>query len=288
MKGIILAGGAGSRLHPITKATSKQLLPVYDKPMIHYPISTLMLAGIQDVLIITTPQSRTAFETLLGDGSRLGMNFQYATQAEPNGLAEAFIIGETFIDGSKSALALGDNIFHSAGFGAQVRAAAAVEQGACVFAYSVTDPERYGIVEIDAEDRAISIEEKPLKPKSNFAVTGLYFYDQDVVDIAKEVKPSARGELEITSINQVYLERGQLNVTKLARGSAWFDAGTFDSLLEVSQFVQAMEHRQNYKVACLEEIAWREGFIGDEDLERLADEYKNSYKPYLKSLLSTG
>lgn len=286
MKGIILAGGAGSRLNPITAAVSKQLLPVYDKPMINYPISTLMLAGIKDILIITTPQSQSAFQMLLGDGSRIGMNFQYAVQAEPRGLAEAFLIGEEFVGADTSALALGDNIFHSAGFSTQVRTAAEVTRGARVFAYNVSDPERYGIVEVDQAGRALSIEEKPLQPKSNLAVTGLYFYDNSVIDIAKQVKPSARGELEITSINQTYLERGELNVTQLARGSAWFDAGTFDSLLDVSQYVQAIEHRQNFKLACLEEIAWRGGNISDDELEQLANTYKNSYKPYLLSLLS--
>lgn len=285
MKGIILAGGAGSRLKPITSAISKQLLPVYDKPMIHYPISTLMLAGIRDILIITTPQSQAMFRDLLGDGSRIGMNFSYAPQPEPRGLAEAFLIGKDFIGNEPSALALGDNIFYGAGLGSQIRAAGAVTKGAEIFAYDVKDPERYGIVEVDENGRALSIEEKPADPKSNWAVTGLYFYDNQVADIAASVQPSSRGELEITSVNQAYLEQGALNVTQLARGSAWFDAGTFDSLFDVSQFIQAIEHRQNFKVACLEEVAWREGLINDEQLEKLAEEYVNGFKPYLKSLL---
>ena len=287
MKGIILAGGAGSRLKPITSAISKQLSPVYDKPMIHYPISTLMLAGIRDILIITTPQSQSMFRDLLGDGSRIGMNFTYAPQPEPRGLAEAFLIGKDFIGNEPSALALGDNIFYGAGLGSQIRAAGAVTKGAEIFAYDVKDPERYGIVEVDETGRALSIEEKPENPKSTWAVTGLYFYDNQVADIAASVQPSARGELEITSVNQAYLEQGALNVTQLARGSAWFDAGTFDSLFDVSQFIQAIEHRQNFKVACLEEVAWREGLINDEQLEKLAEEYVNGFRPYLKSLLGT-
>ncbi|MEC7291171.1 MAG: glucose-1-phosphate thymidylyltransferase RfbA [Pseudomonadota bacterium] len=287
MKGIILAGGAGSRLKPITSAISKQLLPVYDKPMIHYPISTLMLAGIRDILIITTPQSQSMFRDLLGDGSRIGMNFTYAPQPEPRGLAEAFLIGKDFIGNEPSALALGDNIFYGAGLGSQIRAAGAVTKGAEIFAYDVKDPERYGIVEVDETGRALSIEEKPENPKSTWAVTGLYFYDNQVADIAASVQPSARGELEITSVNQAYLEQGALNVTQLARGSAWFDAGTFDSLFDVSQFIQAIEHRQNFKVACLEEVAWREGLINDEQLDKLAEEYVNGFRPYLKSLLGT-
>lgn len=287
MKGIILAGGAGSRLKPITSAISKQLLPVYDKPMIHYPISTLMLAGIRDILIITTPQSQSMFRDLLGDGSRIGMNFTYAPQPEPRGLAEAFLIGKDFIGNQPSALALGDNIFYGAGLGSQIRAAGAVTKGAEIFAYDVKDPERYGIVEVDETGRALSIEEKPENPKSTWAVTGLYFYDNQVADIAASVQPSARGELEITSVNQAYLEQGALNVTQLARGSAWFDAGTFDSLFDVSQFIQAIEHRQNFKVACLEEVAWREGLINDEQLDKLAEEYVNGFRPYLKSLLGT-
>lgn len=287
MKGIILAGGAGSRLAPLTNSISKQLLPVYDKPMIHYPISTLMLAGIRELLIITTPQSREQFEALLGDGSHLGMSFSYATQSAPNGLAEAFLIGESFLAGGPSALALGDNIFHGAGFSGVVRSAAESKAGASVFAYEVPDPHQFGIVEIGADGRAISIEEKPDTPKSSWAVTGLYFYDEDVVEIAKSVKPSARGELEITCVNDVYLKRGDLDVVQLSRGTTWWDAGTFDSLLQVSNYVRAVERQQRYKVACLEEIAWRQGFISDDDLLRLANNYKNGYKPYLESLLDS-
>lgn len=285
MKGLILAGGLGSRLHPLTLSVSKQLLPVYDKPLIHYPISLLMLAGIREILIITTPESRPLFERLLGDGSQLGLEFQYATQSEPKGLADAFIIGEQFIEKETCALALGDNIFHGSGLSQQLVEAGQISNGANIFAYKVSDPHRFGIVEIGEDGGAQSIEEKPKNPKSDWAVTGLYFYDQNVSDIAKEVQPSSRGEIEITSINEVYLKQGNLRVTQLARGTAWLDAGTFDSLLDASHFVQMLEKRQKFKVACLEEIAWRKGFINDDELFRIADGYNNEYKNYLRSLL---
>lgn len=288
-KGIILAGGSGTRLYPITKGVSKQLLPIYDKPMIYYPLSVLMLAGIQDILIITTPEDKESFERLLGDGSQFGVRLQYAIQPSPDGLAQAFIIGEAFIGDSNVCLVLGDNIFYGQGFTPMLKQAVARAKGATVFGYQVKDPERFGVVEFDEQKRAISLEEKPQYPKSHFAVTGLYFYDNEVIQIAKRVKPSERGELEITTVNQMYLERGDLNVELLGRGFAWLDTGTHASLLEAAQFVETLEKRQGYKVACLEEIAFSHGWLSKEQVLSTGQSMsKNDYGQYLISLVEQG
>ena len=285
-KGIILAGGSGTRLHPLTVSVSKQLMPVYDKPMIYYPVATLMLAAIRDILVITTPRDQEAYQSLLGDGARWGVNFQYAVQPSPDGLAQAFLIGERFIGRDPACLILGDNIYYGQGLSALLRRATARERGATVFGYYVRDPERYGVVSFDKGGRAVAIEEKPKAPKSNYAVTGLYFYDSDVANVAKHIRPSARGELEITDVNRVYLERGELNVELLGRGYAWLDTGTHESLLAAAHFVQVVEQRQGLKVACPEEVAWRMKFIDDDQLVQLAEPLaKSGYGQYLMDLL---
>src|SRR6201985_2040531 len=285
MKGIILAGGSGTRLYPITKAISKQLMPIYDKPMIYYPLSVLMLAGIREILIITTPEDQDGFKRLLGDGAELGCDFQYAVQEKPNGLAQAFVIGEKFIGNDKAALVLGDNIFYGSGFSKLIQSFNDVD-GAAIFAYPVSDPERYGVVEFDENFKALSIEEKPAHPKSHFAVPGLYFYDNKVIEIAKNLKPSPRGEYEITDVNKLYLAQGNLHVGVMDRGTAWLDTGTFDSLSDASEFVRVIEKRQDTKIGCIEEVAFRHGFIDKDQLSALADKYiKSGYGMYLKNLI---
>ena len=287
MKGIVLAGGTGSRLHPLTIAVSKQLMPVYDKPMIYYPLSTLMLAGIREILIITTPEDQSQFKKLLGDGSQIGCRFEYVIQPKPEGLAQAFILGESFIGNDSVALVLGDNIFYGSGLGKLLRNKVNPD-GAVVFAYPVLDPERYGVVEFDKDFKVLGIEEKPLKPKSNYAVPGLYFYNNDVVNISKNIQPSARGELEITDVNKVYLEKGQLHVGVLDRGTAWLDTGTFDSLIEAGEFIKVIEKRQGFKIGCLEEIAFNNGWISEEKLLQQAElTEKSGYGVYLKNLIKS-
>ncbi len=286
MKGIVLAGGSGTRLYPITQGTSKQLMPIYDKPMVYYPISVLMMAGIREILIISTSEDMSGFKRLLGDGSQFGVSFSYEVQPSPDGLAQAFLIGEKFIDGDSCALVLGDNIYFGESFGQKLESVVKRREGATVFGYQVLDPERFGVVEFDQENRAISLEEKPLKPRSNWAVTGLYFYDSDVVEMAKQVKPSARGELEITTLNEIYLQKGQLHVEKLGRGFAWLDTGTHESLLEASQFIHTIEKRQGFKVACLEEIGYHKGWLTRQQVSEQAKLLtKTGYGQYLQRLI---